>query len=110
MRRIPPETYGWIMEVVPSRSYKLDVRPYPINLDDVKRTLAYLRESHELYHLVYRLMLEGGLRLSHAIYIVKNYKPIEIVEVNGLGVDTPRLVCFHDKGFLQVLRGCKGDG
>jgi len=25
LRRIPPETYGWIMEVVPSRSYKLDV-------------------------------------------------------------------------------------
>jgi transcriptional regulator with XRE-family HTH domain len=32
MRRIPPETYGWLMEVVPSRSYRLDVRPYPINL------------------------------------------------------------------------------
>jgi len=32
MRRIPPETYGWLVEVVPSRSYRLDVRPYPINL------------------------------------------------------------------------------
>ena len=31
LRRIPPETYGWLMEVVPSRSYKLDVRPYPIS-------------------------------------------------------------------------------
>ncbi|MFZ8782649.1 MAG: hypothetical protein ACO2OR_01495 [Desulfurococcaceae archaeon] len=67
MRRILPETYGWLMEVVPSRSYRLDVRPYPINPKDVKRTLAYLRERHELYYLVYRLMLEGGLRLSHAL-------------------------------------------
>jgi hypothetical protein len=27
-RAISPETYGWLMEVVPSRSYKMDVRPY----------------------------------------------------------------------------------
>lgn len=52
LRRIPPETYGWLMDVVPSRSYRLDVRPYPINPEDVKRTLAYLREWHELYYLV----------------------------------------------------------
>jgi hypothetical protein len=25
MRKIPPETYGWLMEVVPSRSYKLNL-------------------------------------------------------------------------------------
>ena len=28
-RRISPETFGWIMEVVPSRTYKLYARPYP---------------------------------------------------------------------------------
>jgi len=60
MRKISPETYGWLMEVVPSRSYRLDVRPYPISLDYVKRTLVYLRENHELYYLIYRLMLEVG--------------------------------------------------
>ncbi|GBF09531.1 integrase protein [Aeropyrum pernix] len=27
-RRIFPETFGWLMEVAPSRSYKLDVRPF----------------------------------------------------------------------------------
>jgi hypothetical protein len=52
MHKISPETYGWLMEVVPSRSYRLDVRPYPISPEDVKRTLAYLREWHELYYLV----------------------------------------------------------
>jgi hypothetical protein len=60
MRKIPPETYGWLMESVPSRSYRLDVRPHLISLDDVKRTLVYLRENHELYYLIYRLMLEVG--------------------------------------------------
>ena len=43
-----------------------------------------LRESHGLYYLVYRLMLEGGIRLSHAIYTVENYKPREIVNVKRL--------------------------
>jgi len=107
LRRISPETYGWLMEVVPSRSYRLDVRSYPISLEDLAKTMNTLRESHELYYLVYRLMLEGGLRLSHAIYIVENYKPMEIVEINGLGVDTPRLVCLHDKGFCRYYVGVR---
>jgi|MonGeyMetagenome_1017769.scaffolds.fasta_scaffold77263_3 hypothetical protein len=54
LRRIPPETYGWLMEVVPSRSYRLDVRRYPISIEDLAKTMNTLRESHELYYLVYR--------------------------------------------------------
>jgi len=107
LRRIPPEMYGWLMEVVPSRSYRLDVRSYPISLEDLAKTMNTLRESHEPYYLVYKLMLEGGIRLSHAIYIVENYKPMEIVEINGLGVDTPRLVCLHDKGFCRYYVGVR---
>ena len=57
LRKILPETYGWFMEVVPSRSYKLDVRLYPISLEEVKKTMDYLRENHRFYYLVYRLML-----------------------------------------------------
>jgi len=45
-RKISPETFGWIMEVVPSRSYKLDVRPYRIELEDVRKTLTYLKQHH----------------------------------------------------------------
>jgi len=107
LRKVSPETYGWIMEVVPSRSYKMDVRSYPINLDDVIKTLDYLRSNHELYYLVYRLMIEGGLRLSHALHIIKNFKPNEVVEVNGLDIDTPRLVCFEDRGFCRYYVGIR---
>jgi intergrase/recombinase len=108
VRRISPEAYGWIMEVVPSRSYKLDVRPYPIDLQEVGETLRYLRGNHELYYLIYRLMLEGGLRLSHALTLIKSFKPDEVVEVNGLDVDTKRLVCFEEKGFCRYYLGIKG--
>ena len=108
MRRIPPETYGWLMEVVPSRSYRLDVRTYPIDLGEVSRTLSTLREEHELYYLIYRLMLEGGLRLSHALQVVSTYSPREVVEVPGTGLETPRLVCFEPQGFCRYYLGVRG--
>jgi len=108
MRKIPPETYGWIMEVVPSRSYKLDVRLYPINLEDVAKTLKYLEENHEPYYLIYRLMLEGGLRLSHALLLIESFNPKELVEIPGIGLETARLVCFHDQSFCRYYMGVRG--
>ena len=107
-RLIPPEVFGWIMEVVPSRSYRLDVRPYQISLDDVAKTLRFLRQRHELYYLLYRLMLEGGLRLSHAIQVVKEFRPNEIVEIPAIGIATKRLVCFENKGFCRYYVGLRG--
>jgi len=107
IRRISPETYGWVMEVVPSRSYRIDVRTYPISLDDVIKTLSTLRDNHELYYLIYKLMIEGGLRLSHTIYLIKNFKPSEIIELDTLDIDTPRLVCFEDRGFCRYYVGIK---
>jgi len=59
-RRISSKTFGWIMEVVPSRSYKLDVRPYQISFEDVGKTLELLRDHHRTYYTVYRVMLEPG--------------------------------------------------
>jgi intergrase/recombinase len=106
-RLIPPEVFGWIMEVVPSRSYRLDVRPYQISLDDVAKTLQFLQQRHELYYLLYRLMLEGGLRLLHAIQVVKDFKPSEAVEIPAVGLETKRLVCFA-KGFCRYYVGVKG--
>ena len=105
-RLIPPEVFGWIMEVVPSRSYRLDVRPYQISLEDVAKTLQFLRQNHELYYLLYRLMLEGGLRLFHAIQVVKDFRPSEAVEIPAIGLETKRLVCFKD--FCRYYAGIKG--
>ena len=107
LRKISPETYGWVMEIVPSRSYKMDVRSYPINIEDLVKTLSTLRDNHELYYLVYRLMLEGGLRLSHAIYIIESFNPEEIIEINGLDIETSRLMCFEDKGFCRYYVGLR---
>ncbi|HEW64467.1 hypothetical protein [Fervidicoccus fontis] len=59
-RKISPETFGWTMEAVPSRSYRLSVRPYQIDIEDVKRTPVFLRENHEVYYMIYRIMLSQG--------------------------------------------------
>jgi len=93
-RRISPETFGWIMEVVPSRSYKVDVRPYQINLDDVKKTLEFLKDHHRTHYLVYRIMLESGARFEHVLKMIESWNPDEVVEIPGVGIETKRLVCF----------------
>jgi len=107
-RRISPETFGWIMEVVPSRSYRLDVRPYQIDLEDVKKTIQYLGEHHEKYYTLYRLMLEGGLRLSHALHVLKTFSPNEVVEIPEVGLVTRRLMCFEERGFCRYYVGVRG--
>jgi len=76
-RRISPETFGWIMEVVPSRSYKLDVRPYKIELEDVRKTLGYLRQHHQTYYTIYRAMLESGARFEHVLKMLAEWSPDE---------------------------------
>lgn len=34
----------------------MEARPYSINTEDLVKTMAHLRENHEPYRLVYRLM------------------------------------------------------
>ncbi|MEM4846850.1 MAG: integrase [Thermosphaera sp.] len=93
-RRIPPETFGWIMEVVPSRSYRLDVRPYQISLEDVRKTMRFLKENHEVYYTVYRAMLESGARFKHVLEMIRTWNPKEIVLIESIDLETERLVCF----------------
>jgi len=108
-RRIPPETFGWLMEVIPSRSYKLDVRPYTINLDDVRKTMEFLKQRHEKYYVLYRLMLESGARLKHAIQVLRTFSPDEVIEIREIDMVTKRLVCFekHCRYFVGIRGGQK---
>jgi len=38
---------------------------------------------------------------------LKGFNPSEIVEINGLDVETYRLVCFNDKGFCRYYVGLR---
>ncbi|MEM1930270.1 MAG: integrase [Thermofilaceae archaeon] len=105
-RMIDPETYGWLMEVVPSRRYVLDVRPYQVSLEDLAKTMRFLRENHGLYYLLYRLMLESGARLEHALVLLSTWSPREKVLVETIDLETYRLVCFDS--FCRYYLGVKG--
>ncbi|MEB3816338.1 MAG: hypothetical protein LRS46_00125 [Desulfurococcales archaeon] len=88
------------MEVVPSRSYKLDVRPYSIELDIVKKTIDYLREHHPLYYVVYRVMLESGARFEHVLLMLEKWSSTETIEIHGTSIVTRRLACV-DSSFCR---------
>ncbi|PUA33335.1 MAG: integrase [Zestosphaera tikiterensis] len=107
-RRISPETFGWVMEVVPSRSYKLDVRPYQISLEEVKKTLKFLKINHQTYYVVYRVMLESGARFEHVLKMIKEWDPDEVIEIPNVGIESSRLVCFEDSDFCRYYMGLKG--
>jgi len=107
-RRISPETFGWIMEVVPSRSYRLDVRPYRIDLGDVKKTLNYLKQHHQTYCIIYQVMLESGVRYVYVLKMVAEWSPSETVEIPGTDIVSKRLVCFEDRGFCRYYMGLRG--
>jgi hypothetical protein len=38
---------------------------------------------------------------------LKGFNPNEIVEINGLDIETPRLVCFEDKSFCRYYVGLR---
>lgn len=105
-RRIPGETMAWILEVVPSRSYRLDVRVYPVRPSEIAETLRYLKTRHKVYYALYKLLLESGARLEHALRMLAEWTPNQQVEIPGYGF-TPRLVCLEDKGFCRYYLGLR---
>ncbi|MEM2308340.1 MAG: integrase [Sulfolobales archaeon] len=102
-RKIPLETFGWLMEVVPSRGYRAGVRVFEIDLELFEKTLKYLRERHYLYYL---LMYYSGIRLEHVVKLVATFKPKEIVYIPTLDREVLRLVCFEK--FCRYYLGLTG--
>ncbi len=107
-RKIPLETFGWLMEVVPSRHYKVGVKVFNIDLNLLKRTFEFLRGRHTLYYLYYLLMYYSGIRLEHVIKMVREFNPNEVVYIDMIDDYSPRLVCFEDVGFCRYYVGLKG--
>jgi intergrase/recombinase len=106
-RVISGESYGWIMEYVPSRSYKVVPKVYEINIEDVKKTLEYLKRNHELYYTIYLLMLYSGARLQHVLKLIREWNPDQVVYIPMIDRDSKRLVCFEDKGFCRYYLGLR---
>jgi len=107
-RKIPLETFGWLMEVVPSRGYRAGVRVFEIDLELFEVSLRYLRERCDLYYLYFLLMYYSGIRLEHVVKLVATFKPREIVYIPMLDRESPRLVCPEGGGFCRYYLGLTG--
>jgi len=84
------------------------VRPYRVELEDVKKNLDYLKQHHIIYYTIYRIMLESGARFEHVLKMIGSWSPNEVVEIPGTGIETERLVCFEDRGFCRYYMGLRG--
>jgi len=104
-RKIPLETFGWIMEAVPARRWEKKVKAREINIKHVVESLRYLAEKHELYYLYYILMYYSGARLKHVMQMVTEYSPREVVKIEMTDSYTERLVCFENRGFCRYYLG-----
>ncbi len=104
-RKIPQETFGWIMEVVPARKYSTKVRAREIDIEHVVRSIKFLKEKHELYYLYYILMYYSGARLKHVMKMIAEYNPKEVVKIEITDSYTERLICFEDRGFCRYYLG-----
>ena len=107
-REISGETYGWIMEYVPSRSYRVEPRAYEVRDEDLRRTFEHLRSRHGLYYTIYLIMYFSGSRLAHALKLIESWSPSEAVFIKMLGRESRRLVCFDEKGFCRYYLGLRG--
>ncbi|MEM0285023.1 MAG: integrase [Sulfolobales archaeon] len=105
-RKIPLETFGWLMEVVPSRGYRAGVRVFEIDLELFEATLRHLKERHDLYYLYFLLMYYSGIRLEHVVKLVATFKPREVVYIPMLDRESPRLACFEK--FCRYYLGLTG--
>lgn len=104
-RKISPETFGWMMEVIPSRGYRTGVRLFEVDLELFEKTLKHLEENHGHYHLYSLLMYYSDIRLEHAVRLVTTFKPREIAYVPMLDREPqaglPRKVVLVAKGRPQ---------
>ncbi|MEM4593114.1 MAG: integrase, partial [Sulfolobales archaeon] len=105
-RKIPLETFGWLMEVVPSRGYRAGVRVFEIDLELFEATLRHLKERHDLYYLYFLLMYYSGIRLEHVVKLVATFKPKEVVYIPMLDREVLRLACFEK--FCRYYLGLTG--
>jgi intergrase/recombinase len=94
---------NWILVRVPGRRILRKPRNPPVDLKELRGTLKFLRENHREYYVLYRLMLESGLRFEHALYMLASYNP----EGNDTFNDRiyPRLYCDSSGGFCRYLLG-----
>jgi intergrase/recombinase len=100
---ISHQTLFWILTRVPGRRSDKTPRNPVVDVGRLREALKYLRENHEYYYLLYRLMLESGLRFEHALRFLAN--PELEGQVSVYDRIYPRLYCDVGRGYCRVYLG-----
>ncbi|UXD22226.1 hypothetical protein IPA_02740 [Ignicoccus pacificus DSM 13166] len=108
-RRVDSEFVSWALKKIPTRGYKVSVKVHEISFEEVTKTLTVLKQENEEIYWLYRLLLESGLRLAHALELIASWNPTEKVFVEPLGKVEERCKCFetHCRCWLGIKRGKK---
>ena len=80
VKGLPDEEAERLLATVPKTRSSVDYRE--ASLEDVARTMEVVR-SHDKYYLVYRLVLDGGIRLAHAVQLLQTYQPERLTRLGG---------------------------
>ena len=106
-RRADTEFVNWALAKVKGRKYKAKLKVHEVRVEDVKESLERLRVTE--LGLLYRLLLESGLRLAHAIELMRSWSPHEKALVEPLGRVEERLWCGkeHCRYWVGISRGRK---
>ncbi len=108
-RKTDSEFVSWALKKVPTRSYKASVKVHEISFEEVTKSLSVLKQENEKLYWLYRLLLESGLRLAHALELITSWDPTERVFVEALGRVEDRCKCLetHCRCWLGIKRGKK---
>jgi intergrase/recombinase len=69
-----------LVAVVPKTRSCVDVRE--AGLEDVARTMETIR-PYTKYYTLYRVVLDGGIRLVHAVQLLQSFKPERLTRLEG---------------------------
>ncbi len=108
-RKVDSDFAKWALKKVPSRRYKVNIAVHEISIEEVREALEVLKEENRKVYWLYRLMLESGLRLAHALELVANWSPSERVYVEPLKRFEEQCKCFerHCRCWMGLKRGKK---
>jgi len=94
--KIDWDTYSRLLLTIPGRKYGRKLVQKPILKEDVINTLKKLRGAKRLdIYMLYLLILSSAIRFEHALRVLKNWRPDEIIYVNYLNRNIRRLECFQ---------------
>ena len=107
------DTYSRLLLTIPGRKYGRKLVQKPILKEGVLNTLKKLREAKRFdIYILYLLILSSDIRFEHALRVLKNLRPDEVVYVSYFNRNIRRLECssMHRRYYISKEKERKPAG